>query len=55
VSGGIDSIKVDLCITTIPYLKLFLDHFINHSLNGNYGSDEESNFIILDDEPNDDE
>lgn len=31
-----------------------MDHFTQHSLAGNYGSDEDSNFIILDNDPNED-
>jgi hypothetical protein len=34
-------IKIDLCLATIPLIQLFMDHFIKHSLNGNYGGVEE--------------
>ncbi len=45
---GVDSIKVDLCLTTIPLLRLFLDHFLQHSLGGDYGTAESEDFIVLD-------
>jgi hypothetical protein len=38
---GIDMIKIDLCLATVPQIQLFLDHFIKHSLSGNYGGVEE--------------
>jgi hypothetical protein len=35
---GVDAIKIELCLTTIPLLRLFLDHFLQHSLAGDYGT-----------------
>jgi hypothetical protein len=52
---GIDAVKVELCLTTIPLLRLFLDHFMQHSLAGDYGSAEDESFIVLDNELQEDE
>lgn len=38
VQCAVDTIKVELCLTTIPLLRLFLDHFLQHSLAGDYGT-----------------
>ncbi len=43
-------IKIDLCLATVPQIQLFLDHFIKHSLSGNYGGVEEEQFVVLNDE-----
>ena len=34
-------IRVDLCLSTIPLIQIFIDHFVKHSLSGNYGGVEE--------------
>lgn len=50
---GIDMIRIDLCLSTIPLIQLFMDHFAKHSLSGNYGGVEEEEFVVLDDEDSD--
>lgn len=43
----VDTLKVNMCLSTLPYFKLFLDHFLQHTLAGNFGYDEDNNFEIL--------
>ena len=37
VSASIDNIQLNLCISTVPYLQLFWEHFSKHNIQGNFG------------------
>ena len=45
----IDNIELNLCISTIPYLELFWQHFLKHNIQGDFGISE-NYFEVLNEE-----
>jgi hypothetical protein len=45
----IDDIKLNLCVSSIPSLELFWEHFFKHSISGDFGI-EENFFEVLEEE-----